>query len=212
MNSTEYKALQLKRAKARDKTIRYNPPFKLRAGWPATYRWIENASDGLRVIEPERRRSGYGYYVDNPCAEVTEPRIIKLPSHGPEEPLYMAACTDPYNEDCVLIDGDCTNELSTVTEWAYRLTEHYAEQCLEDDAKFQSEQQIEQLREDICEYRAEASRLVEEIRRARDLAGDIPLIVNAARKVLRQLRKDAGEAAKRIKALRVDPMSSVHPW
>ena len=206
MNSTEYKALQLKRAKARDATIRYNPPFKLEGWGPATMRWIEHASDGLRVREAKTGgfREPVGYYVDHFFDETTVPYVLQLPAapvKGVRCERYMAATSDPYNPDCYLTDGDIVDNMHDAIRWAHRLAERYAETCREDDAKFQAQQQIEQAKEYICGYRAEASRLVEELRRARSIAGDIPLIVNAARKQIAQLRSRVAEEHKRIKRL-----------
>lgn len=199
MNSTEYKALQLKRAKARDATIRYNPPFKLRDCWPATYRWIEHASDGLRVHRAPGRDNCW--YVDNCGAETTTAHVLQLPAGRDGTLRYMAATSDPYNPDCYLTDGDLTENMKEAAQWASRLAEHYSEQCREDDAKFQAEQQIEQAKEDICGLREQHSRLVEELRRSRAILGDVPLLVNNARKGLRSLREDVAKAHKRIKQL-----------
>lgn len=199
MNATEYKALQLKRAKARDATIRYNPRFKL-AGWgPDTLRWIEHASDGLRVHKAPGRE--HGWYVDSTCDDATEPRVLQLPAARDGTLRYMAACTDPWNPDCYLTDCDLTDNLKQCAYWAQRLAERYAETCREDDAKFQAEQQVETAKETICGLREQHTRLVEELRRSRELAPEVPLIVNAARRTLHELRDEVRKAHKRIKEL-----------
>lgn len=216
MKASEYKARQVERTRANGQCIRYNPPFKLEGWGPGTMRWIENASGGLRVINvPERERSlrnATGYYVDD-FGEVTVPHVLQLPAAnvpGVRCERYMAAASDPYNADCYITDCDIADNLHDACQWAHRLAERYAEICREGDAKFQAESQIESLKEDICGYREQASRLVEEIRRARELTGDIPLIVLAARKQLKSLRDSVRAAHKRIDRLRDNFWYAVH--
>lgn len=198
MNSTEYKALQLQRAKVRERTIRYNPPFKLEGWGPSTMRWIEHASDGLRVHRAPARDNCW--YVDNCGDDTTTAHVLQLPSAGGVL-RYMGATSDPYNPDCFLTDGDVTDNIKEAAYWAQRLAERYAETCREDDAKFQAEQQIADAKESICGLREQHSRLVEEMRRSREILGDVPLLVNNARKGLRSLREDVAKAHKRIKQL-----------
>lgn len=199
MNAAEYKARKLAEAKRRGSVV-YNPTFALPGWGPATLRWIEHASRGLRVLSPAPGR-GHGWYVDSVCDDTTVPAVLQLPASPDGTRRYMAATSDPYNPDCYLTDCDLTDNPKTAAYWAQRLAERYAEFCREEDAKFQAEQQIADAKSTICELRVQHSRLVEEYRKSRAVFGDIPLMVNAARKSLRSLRADAAEAHKRIKRL-----------
>jgi hypothetical protein len=208
VNASEYKA------RKRRPSIVYNPAFGLPIWGPPTLRWIENASDGLRVHAKREDRNGReptGWYCDHCCDSVTSATVLQLPAARDGTRRFMAACTDPYNHDLYLTDCDFTYDLRQAWDWAERLAEDYAEFCQEENAKFQAEQQIECARESICGLREQHTRTIEELRRLRDtIEFDAPLLTNAARQHLRSLRKEVSDAVELVRKLRDNPTYAVH--
>lgn len=81
-------------------TIEYNPETK------EGYRWIENASAGLRLVgyadKVATRIQHKGWYTDDD-GEVLRGVVYQLPARK-GKPQYISGYADPYNDDCALLD------------------------------------------------------------------------------------------------------------
>jgi hypothetical protein len=123
---------------------------------------------------------------------------------------YFAAVRDPCNEGCAIVDfGAATDDATEAARDAHALAERYAEDCREDDAKFQCEQQIEQACDDIRMARRKHSALIREWLAAD--VGEFVLVDNALSDACAALRRQVSKAHKRIKLLRNEPWLAVPP-
>lgn len=190
-------------------SIIYNPAAQLE-GSRRTIRWIENASDGLRLVARPARgfRDGLdGYYVDNFQDSVTVPAVLRLPSAPDGTARLLAATSDPWNPDCYLVDMDLETDERDAWHSACSLAEHYAESCREDDAKFQAEQQIDDARDEIKTARADCHKLAAELR-SLDKALP-PGLCAAIRREIASHRAAVRGAVKSIRRLTAEPWTAV---
>lgn len=189
------------------KSIIYNPAAQLE-GSRRTIRWIENASDGLRLVARPARgfRDGLdGYYVNN--FQDSVPAVLRLPSAPDGTARLLAAASDPWNPDCYLVDMDLETDERDAWHSACSLAEHYAESCREDDAKFQAEQQIDDARDEIKTARADCHKLAAELR-SLDKALP-PGLCAAIRREIASHRATVRGAVKSIRRLTAEPWTAV---
>ena len=188
-------------------SIIYNPAFQME-GSRRTIRWIEYASDGLRLVaRPDVRYFETGYYVDNFQDSVTVPAVLRLPSAPDGTARLLAATSDPWNPDCYLVDMDLETDERDAWHSAVRLAEYYAESCREDDAKFQAEQQIDDARDEIKSARADCHKLAAELR-SLDKALP-PGLCAAIRREIAVHRAAVRGAVKSIRRLTAEPWTAV---
>jgi hypothetical protein len=190
--------------KPKPPTIVYNPEWTPEGRPRERYRCIEHAAKGLRVVGAVHdiaRREGWrfnheGWYVDNFRDETTHGIVLQLPSRD-GKPLYVPACSDPWNDGCCTADFHSTTDtLRDAMHAADGMAERYAEDAREDDAKFQAEQQIEDKRSEICDARKLASLLVADLRTAGHTLP--PSTRNVVRSRIRALRSEVERAHERI--------------
>lgn len=188
---------ELRRAKA-PAPVTWNPEWQME-GSRRRCRVVENASaGGLRVIE-RGARDATGWYVDNYQSDVTAAALIQLPARD-GAPLYLAACTDPWNADCYIVDCELETDRRDAERSAAGLAKHYAETCREDDAKQMAEMQIDDARDAIKAARAAHTALAAEIHAARAAgAAAGPNVCAALRARLVSLRDDVRDARRIIK-------------
>lgn len=177
------------------KTVSYGPVFRLK-GSRRQCRFIENASCGLRLAAKPESRDVEGWYVDSFADEATTPAVLALP-HG----RYLAATSDPCNEDCYIVDMDIEQSARDAWHSAAGLAAYYAETSREDEAKQSAEAEAEELREEIADLRHEHSAAVREIRAARAIEGTAPTLCGLVRASLAGMRRDVHKARERIAAL-----------
>ena len=193
------------------KLISYNPAARLE-GSRRSVRWIENASDGLRLVaRPDRRsfRDGIdGWYVND--FQVTVPAVLRLPSAPDGTARLLAATSDPWNDDCYLVDLDIETDERDAWRSACSLAEFYAEICREDDAKFQAEQQIEDARDEIKSARADCHKLAADLR-SLDKALP-PTLCAAIRREIAGHRAAVRGAVKSIRRLTAEPWTAVNDY
>lgn len=190
-------------------SIIYNPAAQLE-GSRRTIRWIENASDGLRLVARPARgfRDGLdGYYVDNFQDSVTVPAVLRLPSAPDGTARLLAATSGSWNPDCYLVDMDLETDERDAWHSACSLAEHYAESCREEDAKFQAEQQIDDARDEIKTARADCHKLAAELR-SLDKALP-PGLCAAIRREIASHRATVRGAVKSIRRLTAEPWTAV---
>lgn len=193
-------------------SINYNPAFQLEGSW-RTVRWIENASDGLRLVaRPERGfRDGItGWYVDNFQDSVTVPAVLRLPSAPDGTARLLAATSDPWNPDHYLVDTDIETDERDAWHSAVSLAEHYAESCREDDAEQQAEMQIDDARDEIKSARADCHKLAAELR-SLDKALP-PGLCAAIRREIASHRATVRGAVKSIRRLTAEPWTAVSDY
>lgn len=116
-------------------------PFKI-AG--SEFRFHESPRDHFRLVgfadEIARRTVNHkGWYVDEGFNDTTRGIVFRLPNNRG----FVAGCTDPHN------DGPCILEIESIPDEigaalrADRIAQLYAEECKEDQAKFEAEQKAE---------------------------------------------------------------------
>lgn len=117
-------------------------PFKI-AG--SEFRWHESPTDHFRLVgfadEIARRTVKHkGWYVDDGFNDTTRGIVFRLPNNRG----FVAGCTDPHN------DGPCILEIETIPDEigaalrSDRIAQLYAEECKEDEAKFEAELKAEE--------------------------------------------------------------------
>jgi hypothetical protein len=118
-------------------------PFKI-AG--TEFRWHESPTDHLREVGfadtiAIRTIRHKGWYIsDIHQDETTRGIVFRLPNNRG----FVAGCTDPFK------DGPCILEIESIEDEigaalrADRIAQLYAEQCKEDEAKFEAEQKAEE--------------------------------------------------------------------
>ena len=117
-------------------------PFKI-AG--SEFRWHESPTDHFRLVgfadEIARRTVKHkGWYVDDGFNDTTRGIVFRLPNNRG----FVAGCTDPHN------DGPCILEIESIEDEigaalrADRIAQLYAEECKEDEAKFEAELKAEE--------------------------------------------------------------------
>ena len=195
--------------KPKPRTIVYGPEWTP-DGTRERYRWIENASRGLRVVGasheilPRSRDSHTGWYLD-PLGdgETVCGTVLQLPSRD-GSPCYMPAVSDPYNADCYVCNfHNLTGDKEDAARWADSMAEHYAERERDFQTRESAKLAAEEAREEALEARQEAHRL------ARDLgtAGHTlpPSMRDVVRLRLRALRATVRERLERAATLESDP-------
>lgn len=207
---------------------RTNIPF----GRGSKQRWCENVDTYFRVTGFAYNiisRLPAGYYTDANCyggEGTVHSIVVQLPTRRGKE-RYYAGYKDPYNKDAAVIDlGSVCDTKEEAARDADYMAQAYAEECREHDAQFMAEQDIESARGEIAEARKAHSALCNEIRAVSRmqfslldgstpparLSGHPSAICQALRASLRQLRKQAAQAIKVIKARRDDPWSAVSDY
>jgi len=210
-----------------------NPEFK--AYGSARMQWIEDwreefddATDAHDATTRRRMIDHTGWYLDNSQHETTCGVVLRIATEctgcggagfvGEDNDTcadcdgegrtftYAAAVKDPYNTHSVLVDREQVyDDIDECARQADCLTERFAEDAREDDAKFQAEQQLESAIEAIASARKEHSKLIGAVLKFRDGSYD-----NAACTAQRAgLRSEVAAQARRIKKLRAEPWTAV---
>lgn len=207
--------------KEKPETITYNPEW--RPEWSPKwsrdrYRWVENASRGLRVagyvdeITPPdwagRRPmvDHKGWFLDDEildCREIARGVVLRLP-HG----RLVPAVEDPNNPDCYIVCfGDATEDMRDVIRRADNMAKRYAEAERDYRTRDRAEMALSDTRERIGQARAEVHALAREMRELRDLRTDAPNICAVLRQRIASTRREVRNCVKRIKELRDNPYS-----
>lgn len=107
------------------------------------FRWHESPTDHFRKVgfaDEVVSLNHTGWYVDTFQDGTTRGIVFQLPNNRG----FIAGCTDPHN------DGPCILELETIEDKrsaafrADRIAQLYGETCVEDELKFQAEQEREE--------------------------------------------------------------------
>lgn len=133
-------------------------------------RWVENASDGLRVTgaahevarDHYRRIDHRGWYCDDYQDTLAVGYVLQLPARR-GVPQYVAAIADPYNGDAYRVDFTETHDdAGDAALAADGLAERYAEAEREYQRKSDAEQRIEEIADEIAENRADVLAILRE--------------------------------------------------
>lgn len=181
------------------------PTYGERAG---VVRWIENASDGLRLIgfadeiarETHWRMIDHsGWFADPDGCELFRGVVYQLPAarHGSkgERERYVYGYADPNNKGAALL---AFSPVSDKME-AARFSDGFAERCAETERDYreawQAGQRAAELAEERRELTAQVRALLRELASACDRLGDVPHIKTALRGAIRHAL-DAREKAR----------------
>lgn len=213
----EYAPIATANKRSKLAPIVYNPQWS-KNGNRDKRRWIENASNGLRVKTAKeilretsyRNDAGCEWYVDSFLDDTTVPHVIFLPSRAGQIQAF-AATSDPWNADAFLVDvetiHDSANEAARSAE---SLSECYSESCREYDAQQRAESDIEQALEEIREARESHSALAVEYGATRDKLS--PAILESCRDSMRHYRRKVAKLRKVIQERRENPWSAVERY
>jgi len=167
------------------------------------YRWVENASDGLRVAvenagDTNSRDSHTGWYVNNFQSETVHGIVYQLPSRNGQL-QYVPAVSDAYNNDCAIVDFySVTDDKDDAARWADSMAEHYAEREREYQAKEEAKQRLEDIETEIKDEYQDFRRICRELRASCDKVQGVAVVrelVKArwheTKASIRKLRKEA---------------------
>lgn len=177
----QYKTRQEKRRQAAANCIVYNPEWRPDYNKSANYRWVENASDGLRFVGEAHKIRGSGngnlpyfdralvdhtgWFIDHFQDQTVCGVVYQLPASRKGESRYLPGVSDAYNDDCAVIDfHSVTDDLTDAIRWADSMAEHYAEAEREYQEKQAREDRAEEIAEEIKTEFADFKLLCREIR------------------------------------------------
>lgn len=189
------------------KCISYGPEWQP-DGTRERYRWIENASRGLRIVGAShdiiRTRDRHtGWYIDNFQDETVCGYVLALPGRN-RKPFYAPAIKDPCNPDCYVIDfHNASSDKEETARIADGMAEQYAEREREYQAKEAATEAIAQARDDICYARGIVRQLVRDLRTAGHALP--PSTRETVRLRIRALRESVHAMHKRIEELTSNP-------
>lgn len=195
-------------------SIIYNPEWTP-DGTRERYRWIENASRGLRIVGPAHevadRLASRGWYMDptgdygRDGTDLAVGYVLQLPSRE-GLPLYVPAILDDVNPDCYVVDfHNMHDDKVECARDADRMAELYAEREREYRIAQGAEDRIAESREAIGAARRAHTALAAEIRAMADLRTDTPAICEALRAQLAALRRTVSAEVRNIRKLAEDP-------
>ena len=171
--------------------------------------------DGFNAVaiqELSRRAFDYlGYYADNFQHELIKPYIVKIKTSrglliAPAVAYSDCDIATVYFSSAELVEkgGDIEAAAFDRARVADSIAERLAEQARDDDAKFQAEQQIEDLRAENLEARKEARGLIVAIRDQRVIGDIVAPICNALISEIKGLRAAIHRNNERINKLAAD--------
>lgn len=135
-------------------------PFKI-AG--SEFRWHESPKDHFRLVgfadEIARRGVNHkGWYIsDIHQDETTRGIVFRLPNNRG----FVAGCTDPFNDGPCILEFESIEDEICAALRADRIAQLYAEECKEDQAKFEAEQKAEDEAREAKENAFAESALIE---------------------------------------------------
>ena len=191
--------------KKQAKCIVYNPEWKPDKNADAL-RWVENASDGLRIVGachdilPRGRNSHTGWYTDDDCGETVHGAVLQLPGLA-GKPRYVPDIADPGIDDCYAVSfGNVTEDKEQAATWADSMAEAYAERAREYSARESARMHIDDARDTIIAARVDMHTLAAELRAAaawRNAAG--PAICAAIKADIAAKRASVARAVREIR-------------
>jgi hypothetical protein len=174
--------------------------------------------DGVPIQDISRRRFDYsGYYADNFQCELIKPYIVKIKT---SKGLFIAPAIAYSDSDIATIyfsQGEFSEDHNIDSDISYKMAgmadsiaERLAEQGRDDDAKYQAEQETENLKAENEEARKEAHTLIVAIRDQRDIGAIVGPICNALMNDIKALRQTIRANNQRVSALKNDYWLSVN--
>lgn len=175
-------------------------------------RWIENASDGLRIVgtcHDIARGEGWrmdhdGWHLDPwGDGETVCGAVLQLPARDGVA-QYVPAMQDPWNSDCYRADfSSVTDDKRDALRWADAMAERYAEHERDYQTEEAARMRCEEAREEICAARATVTRLARDLRTAGHALP--PSTRETVRLRIRALRDAVREARETIERLTDSP-------
>lgn len=179
-----------------------------------------NGFDYVNIQDVSRRSFDYtGYYADNFQDSLIKPYIVRIKT---KKGLFIAPAIAYDNCDIATIylasgeyclkdteseDYDCCT--LRVARTADHIASIEAERSREDDAKFQAEQQTENLKEENKEALKQAHDLIQAIKQQRKIGDIVTPICNALISEIKGLRREIQRNNERISKLRSDYWQAV---
>ena len=181
----------------------FGTPFQTKWWSSARTRWCENLSDHFRETGEAHKiiRLRYtGWFVDNFHDSSTRGLVLQLPSRQGKS-LYLAACSDPWNNDCGIVEMCFYDEKEAAARAADQLAERYAEDSRADDLKQMAETEISELKASIKSIRRHIQTLVTGIRQSTVST----VVCEQLRGDVRRLRQQVREQLARIEKIESNP-------
>lgn len=154
--------------------IEYNPESK-----DYHYRWVENASNGLRFVGKAHeivRMDHTGYYIDNFQDETVHGQVWQLPARN-GEPQYIPAVNDTWNPDCSCVDfTSVASDKEDCAQTADEMARVWAEREREYQAKEDAKNRLEEIDAEIKETYQDFRRIVREIRASCDRVQGVAVV------------------------------------
>ena len=164
-NNSQSISYRVKGAKKK-RHIRYNPEYVPEGHPHEKWRWVENLSDGLRMMGPVHeitmpgqdrpmiRHTGWftsegGYY-----GELCYGVVVRLPARGRVSRFVPGFQMSYEDDDCVVLDfHGVTDDLRQACRNADTMAQWIAEEAREDSRKYRLEQDIEESQQRLRELR-----------------------------------------------------------
>jgi len=174
--------------------IEYNPEFmpgeKQDGSKPSylsadRYRWVENASKGLRHVgsADDIVKLGHtGWYIDNFQDETVRGEVYQLPAKD-GECRFVPAVNDPNNDDCACVDfRSVTDDKEECARWADSMAESWAEREREYQAEESKRIRLEEIEDEIKSTYTGFRKVAREIRANCDRLAGIGVVRELVRK------------------------------
>jgi hypothetical protein len=201
--------------KSKPKCIIYGPTWTP-DGTRERLRWVENASDGLRIVgaahELLPRMRHHGWHLD-PLNDGDTVHGVVLALPGKDRlPRYVPAVSDPWNDDCYTVDfHHVQDDKEECARDADGMAERYADREREYQTRETAKALIEEARERIATERKTLHELSAEMRAAQpgNYAREYRAICAALRKRIAEHRAAVRDAVKEIRKLTANPYAWV---
>lgn len=172
-------------------------------------RWCEDVSGHFRetdFADKIVRLNHRGWFVDNFQSETTRGQVLQLPArHG--QTLFMAACTDPCNPNCAVVEIYLYDNKEDAARAADLLAERYAEDSREGDLKQMAKDNIAELKSAIINTRKQIKELLAGIRQSN--VADV--VCKQLRADVRRLRAEVQQNLERIQNIESNPYILIEP-
>lgn len=162
--------------------------------------------DGEEISRQEHSRAvdNHGWYMDSFQDDVAVPVVVQIPARN-REPQYIPGIRFTGQDGYIVypLARDRETDKLEAARAADHYAEQYAEEAREDNAKYQAEQDIEDLKEQIEDAKTKIIALFTEFRKARKLgvASEFPTLCATIRQQIRSERHSIDKARKRIDTL-----------
>ena len=171
-------------------------------------------ADYLGTANSVLPRLPHGWYADNFQEQTVRPHVLLMRvknRNGKKELVYLAGVDySDWDGVIVFVDiyHDCQEDAARAANYE---AERIAEQCREDDARYQAEQQIEEKREELHQINKKTIALIKELKRGLSLKiSNYPAICATVHESIQDAIEEKSEIYAKIAELKDNYWSAVY--